>query len=218
MWSALPLARSVFGRFVRAAAATAAAAAVLLTAAALVEGHPPRIDTLRAVVGPLAGALGAAWALGGWRRDRADVAAAALGHRGWATPLMLSALAAPLLMLAPLARDGERPRMVIAPDRVTAQLPGGPVEWRWAAGAIERRRGGGPPMRMPRLPAPRRHAPPPRDPSPLLIAGRGLVARLGALALLLGWLARGPAPGPPRVVLAATAAFVAGHGLATLVG
>lgn len=214
MWIALPFARSLAGRFVRSAGATALAAAALVTVAALVEGHPPRVDVLARVVGPLAGALGACWALGAWRGSRADVAAASLGWRdGWPR-WGLVALAAPLLATSPPATHAAAPPMTVTADAVVARLPEGPVTWRWRADGVHREGPTGAIDALPPMPRPRPAASTPQPPPPW----RALLLRLAVLALALRWLAVGAAPGPPRVVAAAVAAFVAGHGLAWWLG
>lgn len=205
---ALPLARSLAGRFARAAAATALAATSLLFVAALVEGHLPRTEVLLRVVGPLAGALGACWALGDWRRCRADVATAALGFRGGWPVVGLALLATPLLATSPPEARAAAP-MTVTPDRVVAHLPGGAFTWRWSTDGVERSGPDGAVVTMPALPRP---AAGPAIPAPTL--WRGPLARALALALALLVLSGGPTPGPTRVVAAATAAFVAGHALA----
>ncbi len=211
MWIALPFARSLTGRFVRAAGATALAGAALVTVAALVEGHGPRATALRVVVGPLAGIFGACWTIGAWRRARADVAAAALGWRpgGVASGLLLLAL--PLLMLGPQP-DGRGPAMAVGPTQIEAQLPDGPARWTWTGDGVIRQAGG----RTAQLPPLPRPAPAPIPPP----TGRWLdvALRAAALASMLALLSRGRAPGPPQVLVAATVAFVAGQGAAWLVG
>lgn len=209
MWILLPPARALAWRFAVSAAAVALAAAALLTVAALAEGRGPRIETLRAVALPLAAALGAAWTLGGWRAERADVAAAALGIPPRRAALWLALLAAPLLAAAPgAAPDPGDWRIAVQPGRVEAGGPEGAVTWRWTATGVERALGDGTPTILPPMPAPRvtlgGARPPTRAP--------GWALRCGALLLALGWLTLGATPpGPTRVVAAAVGAFAAGH-------
>lgn len=205
MWALAPLASALALRFVATAAVTALAAGALVTVAALVEGHPPRGEALGAVA-PLAGLVGAAWTLGGWRSGGEDVGLAALGVSPTAAAVWLALLAAPLLWVGPGAARSTGPDLRLSAGEVLFDEGGSVVRWTWADdGAVVVTHGDARAV-LPPLPAPTTTS-----------AGEidGLspgVPRLVVAALLLGWLVRRrTTPGPALVLTGATIAFVGSH-------
>ncbi len=210
MWALAPLASALALRFAATAAVTALAAGALVTVAALVEGHPPRGEALWAVA-PLAGLVGAAWTLGGWRSGGEDVGLAALGITPAVAAVWLVLLAAPLLWVGPGAARSTGPDLRVRPGEVVFDAGHdaghGAVRWSWTDdGAVVVTRG-------------EARAVLPPLPSPTTISTvrelDGLppgVPRLACAALLLGWLVRRRAtPGPALVLIGATIAFVGSH-------
>lgn len=199
-----PLACALALRFAATAAVTAFAAAALVTVAALVEGHAPGTAALGAVA-PLAGMVGAAWTIGGWRSAGQDVGLAGLGVAPAVTAGWLALLAAPLLWVGPGAAPVDGPELRLSPTEVALDAGGASVRWRWTErGVVVHRDGGDAGVVLPHLtpPTTRSSAPPPER----LPAG---AQRLLVAGLLLGWLAmRREVPGPAVVLIGATIAFV----------
>lgn len=220
MWALLPLGRTLMVRFVGTAAATALAVGALVAVAALVEGHAPRREAL-VMVAPLAGLVGAAWTLGGWRAGREDVALAGLGVApGWASGWLL-VLAAPFLWAgagAEAEAGGEANSasgwaLALAPGEVRASSPDGSFHWSWPTAAATEVPS---PLHVSpsALPAPTTRSTPPRPPSPWPT----YLLRLACAALLIGWLTRrATPPGPATVIVGATIAFVGSQLLSRLI-
>ena len=192
---------ALIGRLYRTQVAVALALGGLVVAAALVEGHAPDPWRLRALALGGAAALGGAWVLAAFRRERGDVALAALGVApGWAAVVCLAA-ALPTLALA--GGRPEAPAGRLAPHRI--ELPGGAVTFeRGALGPTARRTDlAGEASVWTEFPAPANH--------PTHRFDYTFLARTLALALALGWLGRrAHPPDVPAALAAGTLATLAG--------
>lgn len=195
--------------------AVAIGLAAVLGATGLLEGRLPRVETVTALV-PLAGFLGAGWAIAGWRAEGADVAAACLGGR-LALPLVMCALIASPAVAAATAFDAlgrpgvnaAGPRLELVEGALIGAVGSARVTVRWKGDVAYRSDSDQP---WAGFPAPSAH---PVAPAWVPAVYGRLAVQIGTLFLLIIGLAlRSSPPTLPVTLGAAVTAFGVSQALA----